>query len=124
MLLLNEINNLQIRTSNYPCKIACVNSFVCVQVYSRQKAWKKVEGVMQDRRISRNLKGNIFSSSLTPAYVNGVETMALTEKQQEKEQVCETYLKRIFVGVKRAVERADKRIMNELKVEVGVKESS
>jgi len=79
---------------------------------------------MQDRRISRKLKGNIFSSSLTPAYVNGVETMALTEKQQEKEQVCETYLKRIFVGVKRAVERADKRIMNELKVEVGVKESS
>ena len=44
--------------------------------------------------------------------------MAPTEKQQ-KVQVCETSWIRRIVGVK----RADKRKMNELRVEVGVKES-
>ena len=47
----------------------------------------KVEGVMGDIRISRKRKGTIFCS---PAYMNALKTMALTEKQQEKVQVCET----------------------------------
>ena len=51
-------------------------------------AWRKVEGVMGDRRISCKPKGNVLSSGVTPAYVNALETMELTEKQQEKVQVC------------------------------------
>ena len=47
----------------------------------------------------------------------GLETMTLTEKQQ-KEQVCENNWIRRIVGEK----IADKR-MDELRVEVGVKES-
>ena len=31
----------------------------------------------------------MLSPCVTPAYVNAVETMALTEKQQEKVQICE-----------------------------------
>ena len=30
----------------------------------------------------------MLSLCVTPAYMNGLETMALTEKQQEKVQVC------------------------------------
>ncbi len=48
-----------------------------------------MEGVTGDRRISRKRKGNVLSSCATPAYMNALETMALTEKQQEKVQVCE-----------------------------------
>ena len=44
--------------------------------------------------------------------------MALTEKQQVKVQVCENNWIRRIVGVK----RADKRKMDELRVEVRVKE--
>ena len=44
--------------------------------------------------------------------------MALTEKQEEKIQVCETTLDRRIVGDK----RADQRRTNELSVEAGVKE--
>ena len=44
--------------------------------------------------------------------------MTLTEKQQEKVQVYKTNLVRRIVGVK----RADKRRMDELRVDVGVKE--
>ena len=41
-------------------------------------AWRKVEGMVGDRRISRKRKGNVLSSCVTPA---------LTEKQQ-KVQIC------------------------------------
>ena len=49
--------------------------------------WRKVEGVMGD--ISRKLKGKVLSSCVTPAYLYSLETMAMTEKQQKKLQVCE-----------------------------------
>ena len=54
-----------------------------------------------------------------PGIHNGPETMALTEKQQDNLQVCETDLVRRIVGVK----RVDKRRMDGVRAEVGVKES-
>ena len=55
---------------------------------------------------------------ITSAYICGLETMAITEKQHEKLQVCENNLVRRNAGVK----RIDKRRMEELKEEVGVRE--
>ena len=40
-------------------------------------------------RISRKRKRNVFSLCVTSAYMNALETMALTEKQQKKIQVSE-----------------------------------
>ena len=54
-----------------------------------QAGRRKVEEVMGDRHISRKLKGKVLSSCITPAYPYGLGTMAMTEKQQEKLQVCE-----------------------------------
>ena len=51
-----------------------------------------------------------------PAYINKLEMMALTEKQQ-KVQVCESNPIRRIVGAKRAGNRR----MDELREEVGVK---
>ena len=39
--------------------------------------------------ISCKRKGNMPSLCVIPAYMNELETMALTEKQHEKVQVCE-----------------------------------
>ena len=64
-------------------------------------AWRKVEGVMGDRRTSRTRKGNVLSPCVTPAYISAFETVALTEKPQEKVQVCQNNPVRIIVGVKR-----------------------
>ena len=58
-----------------------------MRITARVNDWRKVEGVMGDR--SRKCKGNVLSSCATPAYMNAPETKALTEKQQEKVQVCE-----------------------------------
>ena len=60
-------------------------------------AWRKVERVMESRRYC---KGNVLSSYVTTAYMNVLDTISLTEKQQDNVQVCEN-LVRIIVGVKR-----------------------
>ena len=66
-----------------------MNCFGYNEDYSRGKRLEKSRGVMGDIRISRKRKGNMLSSCVTPAYMNGLETMAQTEKQQDKVQVCE-----------------------------------
>ena len=72
---------------------------------------------MGDRHISPQSKGNVLGSYVTPAYT-ALETMAPTEKDQDKVQVCEKQPGKI-VGVK----EADKRRMDELRVEIAVKDS-
>ena len=59
-----------------------------MRIAAGANTWRKVEGVMGDRRISRRGKRNVLSPCITPAYRNALETMVLTEKQQ-KVQVCE-----------------------------------
>ena len=51
--------------------------------------------------------------------MNGLETMALTQKQVENVQVCDNNMVRKIMGVK----RVDQIRMDELRVEVGVKET-
>ena len=60
-----------------------------MRITAEANAWRKVEGVMGDRRISCKRKGNVLSSYVTSANMNALETIALTEKQQEKIQVSE-----------------------------------
>ena len=52
-------------------------------------AWRAVEGVMADRRISQILKGKVVSTCETPACLYETETLAMTELQQQRVQVCE-----------------------------------
>ncbi len=65
-----------------------LTALITMGITAGANAWRKVEGVMGDRRISRKRKGNVLSSCVTLAYINALETMAQTEKQQEKVQVC------------------------------------
>ena len=74
-------------------------------------AWRAVEGVMADRRISRRLKGNVMSTCVTSACLYGTETLAMTERQQQRLQVCENNWVRKIARVT----RADRRRMVELR---------
>ncbi len=80
-------------------------------------AWRAVEGVMVDRRISKRLKG--MGTCVAPACLYGTETLAMTELQQQRRQVCENNWVRMIAGVK----RADRRRMVELRKETGVQRS-
>ena len=44
---------------------------------------------MADRRISKRLKGKVVSTCVTLACLYGTETLAMTELQQQRLQVCE-----------------------------------
>ena len=60
------------------------------RVQAGANAWRAVEGVMADRRISKRVKGKVMSTCVTPACLYGTETLALTELQQQRLQVCKT----------------------------------
>ena len=82
-------------------------------------AWRAVEGEMADRRISKRLKVKLTSTCVTPACLYGTETLAMTELQQQKLQVCENNWVRKIARVT----RAHKRRMVELREETGVQRS-
>ena len=92
---------------------------VCRRVQAGANAWRSVEGVMADRRISNRLKGKVMSTCGTPACLYGTETLALTELQQQRLQVCENKWVRKIARVT----RADRRRMVELREETGVQRS-
>ena len=68
-------------------------------------AWIAVEGVMADRRISKRLKGKVMSNCVTCLY--GTESLALTELQQQRLQVCENNWVRKIARVTRADRRIE-----------------
>ena len=43
--------------------------------------WKKVSGVLRDRKLSARVKGKMYKSVVRPAMLYGMETVAVTEKQ-------------------------------------------
>ena len=51
-------------------------------------AWRRVEEIIADRKISRKLKGKVLMLCVIPAYLCGLETVALAERQQQRLQVC------------------------------------
>ena len=63
------------------------------QIQAGANAWRKVDGVMLDRKISKKLKGKVLRMCVTPACLSGLETVAVTE--QQKLQVYENWVRRI-----------------------------
>ena len=53
-------------------------------------AWRAVEGVMVDRRISKRRKSKVMSTCVTPACLCGTETLALTKLQQKSCKCAKT----------------------------------
>ena len=90
---------------------------VCRRVQAGAIAWKAVE--VADLRTSKRLKGKVMSTCVTPAWLYGTETLALTELQQQRLQVCENN----WVRKMARVTRADRRRMVELREETGVQRS-
>ena len=89
------------------------------RVQAGANAWRAVEGLMTDRRISKRLKGKVMSTCVTRACLYGMETVALTELQQQRLQVCENNWVRKITRVT----RADRRRMVELMEETVVQRS-
>ena len=91
-------------------------SEVLRRVQAGANAWRAVEGVMADRRISKTLMSKVMSTCVTPACLYGTETLALVELQQDRLQVCENNWVRKIARVT----RADRQRMVELREETEV----
>ena len=59
------------------------------RIQAGANAWRNVEGVMMDRKITRKLKGKVLDSCVVPGSTYVLETLALSELHQHKLQVCE-----------------------------------
>ena len=64
-------------------------------------SWKKVSGVLCDRKLSATVKGKMYKSVVRPAMLYGMETVAVTEKQVEKMEVAKLKMVRWALGVTR-----------------------
>ena len=51
--------------------------------------WRKVSGVICDRRLPARVKGKVYSSVIRPAMVYELEMVVVTKKQVEKMEVAE-----------------------------------
>ena len=61
--------------------------------------WRKVSGVICDRRLPARVK--VYSSAVRPEMVYGLETVAVTKKQVEEMKVAEMKMLRFAMGVAR-----------------------
>ena len=51
--------------------------------------WRRVSGVICDKRLPARVKGKVYSLVVRPAMVYGLETVAVTKKQMEEMEVAE-----------------------------------
>ena len=71
------------------------------RVQAGWNGWRKVSGVICDRRLRVRVKGKMYSSVVRPAMVYGLETVAVTKKQVEEMKVAEMKMLRFAMGVTR-----------------------
>ena len=84
--------------------------------------WRKVSGVICDRRLPARVKGKVYSSVVRPAMVYRLETVAVTKKQVEEMEVAEIKMLKFAMGVTKKDKIRNEYIRGTVKVErLGIK---
>lgn len=63
--------------------------------------WRRVSGVICDRKIAPRVKGRMYKSVVRPAMLYGLEAVALTKKQEAELEVAEMKMLRFSLGTTR-----------------------
>ena len=71
------------------------------RVQAGWNGWRKVSGVICDRKLPVRVKGKVYSTVARPAMVYGLETVPITKKQVEEMEVAEMKMLRFAMGVTR-----------------------
>ena len=61
--------------------------------------WKRVSGILCDRRIRLRVKGKVYKTVVRPAMMYGAETWAVKKAQEKKLEVAEMRMLRWMSGV-------------------------
>ena len=87
------------------------------RVQAGWNGWRRVSGVICDRRLPARVKGKVYSSMVRPAMVYGLETVAVTKKQVEEMEVAVMKMLRFAMGVTRKDKIINEYIRSTVKVE-------
>ena len=103
------------------------------RVQAGWNGWRRVSGVICDRRLPARVKGKVYSSVVRPVMdlrqwqsqkngletvVYGLETVAVTKKQVEEMEVAEMKMLRFAMGVTRKGKIRNEHIRSTVKVEL------
>ena len=77
----------------------CEQEVVRKRIQAGCMSWKKMSGVLCDRKLSARVKGKMYKSVAKPAMLYGMKTMAVTERQVGKIEVAELKMMRLALGV-------------------------
>ena len=92
------------------------------RVQAGWNGWRRVSGVICDKRLPARVKEKVYSSVVRPAMVYGLETVAVTKKQVEEMEVAEMKMLRFTMGVTRKDKIRNEHIRSTVKVErLGIK---
>ena len=86
------------------------------RVQSGWKNWKRVSGVLCDRRMIMKIKGKVYRTVVRPALMYGAETWALKKAQEKKLEVAEMRMLRWMCGVTKLDKIRNERIRGTTKV--------
>ena len=87
------------------------------RVQAEWNGWRKVSGVICDKRLPARVKGKACSSMVRPAMVYGLETVAVTKKQVEEMVVAEMKMLRSAIRVTRKDKINNEHIRSTVKIE-------
>ena len=71
------------------------------RVQAGWNGWRRMSGVICDRRVSARVKGKVYRVAVRPAMLYGLETVALTKRQEAEMEVAELKMLRFSLGVTR-----------------------
>ena len=69
------------------------------RVQAGWNGWRRMSGVICDRRVQARVKGEVYKVAVRPAMLNGLETVALTKRQEAEMEVAELKMLRFSLGV-------------------------
>ena len=61
--------------------------------------WRRMPGVICDRRVPARVKRKVYKVAVRPAMLYGLETVALTKRQEAEMEVAELKMVRFSLGV-------------------------
>ena len=92
------------------------------RIQSGWNNWKKMSGVMCDRRIPAKVKGKIHQTVIQPALLYGLETLPQTKKSAKRLEVAEMKMCRWACGKTRRDRERNENIRERMKVtNIGVR---
>ncbi|KAK3507441.1 hypothetical protein QTP70_020634 [Hemibagrus guttatus] len=66
------------------------------RVQAGWNGWRKVSGVLCDRKISARIKGKVYRTVVRPTMLYGLETVSLRKRQESELEVAELKMLRLF----------------------------